>query len=132
MSAAKIPLMEISADDIQEMTGLRPDDAELAEIVEKLRKDYCEQLYENSVKIIARHVIEPRYPPETSDLVGQRIQTVQTMTPAQARWMFWPEDDLPLVIVLENGLQLFPSGDTEGNGPGCWMAFQGDELITFA
>ena len=132
MSAPKMPLMQISADDILEMTGLRPDARELAEIVDKLRDDYCEQLYESSVKIIARHVIDPHRKPKAGDLIGQRIQAVQTLTAEQAKWMFWPEDDLPLGLVLENGLLLLPARDTEGNGPGCWMAIQGDDLITYA
>ena len=45
--------------DVEEITGLIPTDTELDEIVRKLERDYCAQLYAGSLEIIAAAVIDP-------------------------------------------------------------------------
>jgi hypothetical protein len=73
----------------------------------------------------------------SADLRGKTIVDIRTMNMSEAEWMFWEYNDLPLVCVLNNGKVLFPASDTEGNGPGCFMAMfyeddrhQKDRLVT--
>jgi len=73
------------------------------------------------------------------ELPGNIITKLRPMTFDEARWLFWEYDDhLPLVIELNDGKVIFPSQDSEGNGPGCLMAmvyqngqFQDDQLFTY-
>lgn len=62
--------------------------------------------------------------------IGKRIATLRPMTHAEAAWLFWPVNDLPLVFILEDGMVLFPSAGEEGNAPGTFMAIQAGQLFT--
>lgn len=54
------------------------------------------------------------------EIVGVKIKEVRRMTPEEIFEQGW--DGMrgvpPTVVVLENGIKLFPSRDPEGNGPG--------------
>lgn len=55
-------------------------------------------------------------------ITDQRIETVRPMTDgelAQEGWMnYSPFRSRPTVLVLANGMKIYPSVDPEGNGPG--------------
>lgn len=58
-------------------------------------------------------------------LRGRVVKDVRPMTDAELTTQAWvpaPWEPPPKVIVLDNGI-LFPSKDTEGNGPGTWFMF---------
>jgi hypothetical protein len=73
------------------------------------------------------------------ELPGAIINRVRPMSFDEAQWLFWEySDHLPMVIELNDGKVLFPSQDSEGNGPGCLMAmvyqngqFRDDTLFTY-
>ena len=55
-------------------------------------------------------------------LVGQRITAVRSMTPKELRKNGWDVDNCgmaPVVIETEEGMKVFASCDSEGNGYGC-------------
>ena len=54
------------------------------------------------------------------DIIGQKIKTIRPMTNAEMKSEGWYEDcnGKPTVIVLENGVKLYPSQDPERNGAG--------------
>jgi len=49
-------------------------------------------------------------------IVGQKIKTMRPMTRDEMEEQYW--DGEGTVLVLENGVKLYPSRDSEGNGPG--------------
>ena len=49
-------------------------------------------------------------------LLGRRIVDVRYMTPAEAEDHDW--DGRAIVLTLDDGSHIYPSGDDEGNGPG--------------
>ena len=55
-----------------------------------------------------------------ADIVGKRIVEVRAATDAELEREGWESDDYrrPVVLVLENGVILYPSSDEEGNAPG--------------
>jgi hypothetical protein len=54
------------------------------------------------------------------DMIGNKILQIRPMTKAELQAEGWNHsNEVPSVIVLENGLKLYPSRDTEGNGGGC-------------
>lgn len=56
-----------------------------------------------------------------SKIVGQPVIRVRKMTKAEADKEGWYPYDIngaPYVIVLGNGVRIYPSRDPEGNGPG--------------
>jgi hypothetical protein len=64
------------------------------------------------------------------EIVGKKIEVIRPMTRAEARAIGWADfvrGNAPPVLVLEGGTLLFPSRDSEGNGPGVlWGTYQGD------
>ncbi len=57
-------------------------------------------------------------------VVGRRIVEVRPLTAAECERSFgdtWNEAGV--VLVLDNGIELFPSRDPEGNGPGAMFGY---------
>ena len=52
------------------------------------------------------------------DVIGHKIVDVRPMTRKEMNKEMWGSRTIPLVIVLDNGIKLYPSSDEEGNGPG--------------
>jgi len=54
------------------------------------------------------------------DIIGKKVIEVRPMTKAELQAEGWNHsNEIPSVIVLENGVKLYPSQDSEGNGGGC-------------
>ena len=60
-----------------------------------------------------------------NDILGSKIVDVRPMTKAEMKKEFWDSDEIPTAIVLESGVILYPSQDSEGNGPGCMFGRKG-------
>lgn len=82
------------------------------QLIAEGRADECVFQYDEDGKPIV---------PKPSPLEGLRIVRVRRMTPAEAAWMFWPTDDLPVVLDLSDGSFLLAASDSEGNEPGTFM-----------
>lgn len=56
----------------------------------------------------------------TTELEGRTIETVRAMTTEEIEreFPYAPALETPLMIVLDDGTEIFPSQDSEGNGPG--------------
>ena len=54
----------------------------------------------------------------TDDVVGQKIVGVRWMNVAELKAEHWESYEKVLVLILENGVKLYPSRDEEGNGGG--------------
>lgn len=56
----------------------------------------------------------------SDEIIGQKITEVRAMTSTEAAREGWEFQggQPPAVLVLENGLLLYPAQDQEGNGPG--------------
>ena len=52
------------------------------------------------------------------NIVGQKVKDLRPMTKPELRSEYWDERKTVYVLVLENGMELYPSKDSEGNGPG--------------
>ena len=66
-------------------------------------------------------------------IAGQKIIAVRLMNSAEAKREGWNEESrryLPIVLILENGLKLYPSRDSEGNGPGELFGTDGKMAFT--
>ena len=61
-------------------------------------------------------------------IVGQRIVDVRRMTEKEAYREGWPAGST--VLVLGNGILLYPSQDAEGNGPGAVFGATSDGVFT--
>jgi hypothetical protein len=59
-----------------------------------------------------------------SDIHGQKIKTTRPMTAKEIRDEGWYEGTT--VIVLENGVKLYASQDSEGNGSGALFGSRPD------
>jgi hypothetical protein len=58
---------------------------------------------------------------ERDPILGMRIVAARKMSDAEYKSEYWDVDNLgerPTVLLLENGVKLYPSRDEEGNGPG--------------
>jgi hypothetical protein len=53
-----------------------------------------------------------------NEILGQRIATIRKATAKELLSENWKKNDHLQVIVLANGIKLYPSRDYEGNGPG--------------
>lgn len=60
---------------------------------------------------------------DAKSLIGRRIVGVDYMTPGEARDALWYER--PIVLMLDDGTQLYPSRDPEGNGGGTIFGMDG-------
>ena len=65
------------------------------------------------------------------NIVGQKIKELRPMTKAEFKSEYWDVDKNKTVyfLVLENGLELYPSRDTAGNGPGTYFGKFGEETF---
>ena len=62
---------------------------------------------------------------DETDLVGAKVTQVRPMTAAEMQREGWDEDRSgpPTAIVLDNGVTLYASRDTEGNGGGALFGY---------
>ncbi len=62
------------------------------------------------------------------DIIGQKVKTIRDMTATEMDAEGWDHDNFgnPTVIVLENGVKLYPSRDSEGNGGGALFGSRPD------
>jgi len=65
------------------------------------------------------------------DIVGQQIVGVRRMSFEELEFEGWQDEvgGLPVVVILENGVKLYPARDEEGNGSG--VMFGRDKKSTF-
>ena len=64
-----------------------------------------------------------------SDILGQKIKDFRPMTKSELKSEYWAENAQVFIIELENGLRLFPSRDSEGNGGGTLFgSFDGEQF----
>ena len=66
-------------------------------------------------------------------LEGATIERARVMTAEEMEENHWDTDRWipPIVLELSNGVTLYPSQDTEGNGPGALFGTIGDRLAFF-
>lgn len=65
-------------------------------------------------------------------VVGEKIVGLRKMTKAEMRREGWEgTNEIPMVIVLENGSLLYPSRDEEGNGPGSLFGYVNGKTIAY-
>jgi len=70
---------------------------------------------------------------DLQDLVGRTIVEVRPMTDEEKYAEGWEHFvGSPLVLILDNGLKLYPSEDEEGNGPGALFGAKGTLQILFS
>jgi len=62
------------------------------------------------------------------NIINHIIVEVRPMTPAELVAEGWDDGnfEVPPVLVLDNGVKLYPSRDTEGNGGGALFGVDGD------
>jgi hypothetical protein len=60
--------------------------------------------------------MKPVDPCITERLVGKRIKSIRYMTDAERRDLIWTES--APIIVLDDGTEISPLSDEEGNSPG--------------
>ena len=79
---------------------------------------------------------EPRNKPEVNlvsdaNLVGRTITETREMTVAEGEVEGWEfgHHGPPMVLVLDDGTILYPSRDTEGNGPGELFGVQDGKTV---
>ena len=63
------------------------------------------------------------------NIVGQKVKNLRPMTKPELRSEYWDENKTVYVLVLENGMELYPSRDTEGNGAGTTFIKFGEETF---
>lgn len=66
-------------------------------------------------------------------IAGQEIITVRLMNSTEAKAEGWGGEskwNLPIVLILKNGLKLYASRDPEGNGPGALFGMDGKTAFT--
>ena len=64
---------------------------------------------------------------DDDDIIGQRITGIRNLTPAELKKENWknnPHHGPATGLELENGVFLYPSQDTEGNGSGVFFYTQ--------
>ena len=54
----------------------------------------------------------------TDDIIGRTITDCRWMTKAELQAEDWDSHERVLVLTLDNGVKLYPSGDEEGNHGG--------------
>jgi len=65
-------------------------------------------------------------------IIGHKIIKLRTMTDAEAKREGWEDDrERPAVLELENGVLLYPSCDSEGNGSGVLFGYDPKEKQHF-
>jgi len=65
-----------------------------------------------------------------SSLEGTTIRKIRPMTKAELKREYWDDySNIPVVIILSNGVKLYPSRDPEGNGPGMMFGQSGNNYF---
>ena len=60
-------------------------------------------------------------------IINRKITTIRPMTPNELSDEGWDaEQSETTVVVLDNGIRLYPSRDDEGNGPGVMFGLNPD------
>ncbi len=61
-------------------------------------------------------------------LIGQTVKEVRPMTKAELKAEYWEprHGRPPICIVFSDGTKLYPSKDSEGNGPGAMFGVDGE------
>ncbi len=59
------------------------------------------------------------------EMIGQTIKAIRPQTDAERDDEYW--EDPAVVIELDNGVLIYPSRDSEGNGPGTLFVKDGEE-----
>ena len=74
--------------------------------------------------VLEKNEIEPYWTEKAkSNLVGRTIVDVRYMTQKEKRDMYWC--DRPVVLILDDGSEIYPSQDDEGNGAGALFGTNG-------
>jgi hypothetical protein len=60
-------------------------------------------------------------------IVGEKIVDIRPATKKELQSEGWDDNETMQVIVLSNGVKLYPSRDYEGNGPGALFGDAGDK-----
>ena len=61
------------------------------------------------------------------EIIGHKIVKIRDMTEVEKRHEGWDDTPYcPAVLVLDNGVMLYPSRDDEGNGPGALFGMNTD------
>ena len=64
-----------------------------------------------------------------NDILGQKVKDLRPMTKTELKAEYWDENSPVFVLILENGMKLFPSRDGEGNGGGAFFgSFNGESF----
>lgn len=68
-----------------------------------------------------------------TQIVGVKIKEVRAMTKQEMLDEGWEYShyDIPAVIVLSNGVIIYPMADPEGNGPGCLVGKDNKQAFYF-
>ena len=62
------------------------------------------------------------------ELIGRKIAEIREMTAEEREAEFWEDRfNNGIVLVLDNGVKLYPSRDHEGNGPGALFGMNTDD-----
>lgn len=65
---------------------------------------------------------------QEQEVVGRTIVEVRPMTDAELQEEGWEDwNEVPAALVLDDGTVLYPSRDTEGNGPGALFGIKGEQ-----
>lgn len=66
-----------------------------------------------------------------ANVVGVKIKAIRPMTKKELEREYWEPDrfEKPLALELSNGVVLYPSRDSEGNGPGALFGVDGEETF---
>lgn len=69
-----------------------------------------------------------------TQVIGVTVKEVRAMTKEEMAYEGWDyvTRDVPAVVVLSNGVILYPSADPEGNGPGFLVGKSGNESFYFS
>ncbi|MEM6259417.1 MAG: hypothetical protein AAGI37_14130 [Planctomycetota bacterium] len=59
-------------------------------------------------------------------LVGRKIKAIRPISNSELDEEGWTRRDDCMVIELDNGAKVYPSCDTESNGPGCLFGVLAD------
>lgn len=68
-----------------------------------------------------------------TQIIGVKIKEIRAMTKQEMLDEGWEDSyyDVPAVIVLSNGVIIYPMADPEGNGPGCLVGKDSKQAFYF-
>ena len=67
----------------------------------------------------------------SKDVIGHKIVAARRMTEAEGEnegWLPFDMHGAPQVLILDNGILLYPSRDSEGNGAGALFGLDADSI----